>query len=520
MYNLDWSAEERLVSNLLQPTNAPARWLNQLSNAVANLQGLARAGSLLVSFWRPFPLANLDPLAVLSGVVSEPSLAPIEKGDAYAEAKSHIPATPTHRMARKSGPPFNAEPVGRASQNDLRPVGGSDSRRHRFSDLTQQAQVAGISSLLGSPDESQRSRRPLPEVLPKTLPTYQLEALISGGEGQGVKTVGQPSGTPNRSGTTGSKETEAGQVYRAPVSTAIPATTNLATHNPVVGRQPEGATRSKAGHPMISQTSFSPDLLPSQAEAGVALLARLTKERDGRGNDDSGRSSPYSQLDNVDDQVWQVAINRAFEEKVQFGTLSASQLAELAPSDLRRRLGSGSTPEGIFDSDREVSSAALAVAEEYRQETISAQPRRASPKTKVEPGTGAEPEAIALLRETLSRFSAPTKPTLPGHLAGSQAEMRRQRETLSDFSVPTKPTSPGHLAGSQAEMQRREGGDVERSSEDILGFDGETGGGPAVQNTFNITVHMEGGLAGNEDELAERLTRILVEQARRYGIDV
>jgi hypothetical protein len=43
---------------------------------------------------------------------------------------------------------------------------------------------------------------------------------------------------------------------------------------------------------------------------------------------------------------------------------------------------------------------------------------------------------------------------------------------------------------------------------------------PAVQNTFNVTVHMEGGLAGNEEELAERLTRILVDQARRYGIDV
>ncbi len=43
---------------------------------------------------------------------------------------------------------------------------------------------------------------------------------------------------------------------------------------------------------------------------------------------------------------------------------------------------------------------------------------------------------------------------------------------------------------------------------------------PAVQNTFNVTVHLTGGLEGNEDELAERLGRILVEQARRYGIDV
>lgn len=42
---------------------------------------------------------------------------------------------------------------------------------------------------------------------------------------------------------------------------------------------------------------------------------------------------------------------------------------------------------------------------------------------------------------------------------------------------------------------------------------------PAVQNTFNVQVHMEGSPA-DEEALAARLNRILVEQARRYGIDV
>jgi|GEM_PF-6740951 len=43
---------------------------------------------------------------------------------------------------------------------------------------------------------------------------------------------------------------------------------------------------------------------------------------------------------------------------------------------------------------------------------------------------------------------------------------------------------------------------------------------PAAQNTFNVTVHLAGGLDGHEDALAERLNRILIEQARRNGIDV
>ena len=43
---------------------------------------------------------------------------------------------------------------------------------------------------------------------------------------------------------------------------------------------------------------------------------------------------------------------------------------------------------------------------------------------------------------------------------------------------------------------------------------------PAIQNTFNVTVHMADAALANEEELAERLTRVLIEQARRNGIDI
>lgn len=42
---------------------------------------------------------------------------------------------------------------------------------------------------------------------------------------------------------------------------------------------------------------------------------------------------------------------------------------------------------------------------------------------------------------------------------------------------------------------------------------------PRVENTFNVTVHVEGGPA-DETELADLIAHILVDQARRHGIDV
>ncbi len=43
---------------------------------------------------------------------------------------------------------------------------------------------------------------------------------------------------------------------------------------------------------------------------------------------------------------------------------------------------------------------------------------------------------------------------------------------------------------------------------------------PGVQNVFNVTVHVEGGESSDEEALVERLTRVLIDQARRQGIDV
>jgi len=61
--------------------------------------------------------------------------------------------------------------------------------------------------------------------------------------------------------------------------------------------------------------------------------------------------------------------------------------------------------------------------------------------------------------------------------------------------------------GHEAEVQESPAGEAPAS-------------GPVVQNIFNVTVHLEGGEANDEEAVVERLTRVLVEQARRQGIDV
>ncbi len=42
---------------------------------------------------------------------------------------------------------------------------------------------------------------------------------------------------------------------------------------------------------------------------------------------------------------------------------------------------------------------------------------------------------------------------------------------------------------------------------------------PMSQTTFNVTVHVPGGFE-DESAMADRLTRILIDEARRHGIDV
>jgi hypothetical protein len=103
----------------------------------------------------------------------------------------------------------------------------------------------------------------------------------------------------------------------------------------------------------------------------------------------------------------------------------------------------------------------------------------------------------------------PAGPVRPGAATGSAALPPRTRRPAP------------HDAG--AMLLRRLVADwpgpVGRAGADGLGLAGLPEAAATTQNTFNVTVHMTGG-AADDAELAERLTRILAEQARRHGIDV
>jgi hypothetical protein len=100
------------------------------------------------------------------------------------------------------------------------------------------------------------------------------------------------------------------------------------------------------------------------------------------------------------------------------------------------------------------------------------------------------PLGADLLRQTLARFSAPAEPPVP---------------------LPADRLAPANGEGASS---------AGASTSAAAGDSPPLPAAPAIQNTFNVTVHMADAALANEEELAERLTRVLIEQARRNGIDI
>jgi hypothetical protein len=115
------------------------------------------------------------------------------------------------------------------------------------------------------------------------------------------------------------------------------------------------------------------------------------------------------------------------------------------------------------------------------------------------PGAGTSPAiapGIELLRRAVAQFPVPAlPPELAERPVGSvPAPISADRASGAAPSPALGPAAPAPLGPELPAL-------------------------PAVQNTFNVTVHVPGGVEG-EEALAARLTRILVEQARQHGIDV
>lgn len=104
----------------------------------------------------------------------------------------------------------------------------------------------------------------------------------------------------------------------------------------------------------------------------------------------------------------------------------------------------------------------------------------------------------------------------PGTLPGAAfAPSTPSTQSTAPAKAPFSSAVDGEVLRRQIEewFQRRAGSlDPTAAEPSLLGA-------PATHNTFNITVQMADAIP-DEGELADRITRIMIDQARRYGIEV
>jgi hypothetical protein len=464
----------------LRPARAPAHWLGQLSNAISRLAGWVDVNSALGSLWRPLPLAAVDPLKVLGEVALGPS--------SVAGPQEQNGGAPRGRAKVWEAVETAGELVRRTTQQTLVTAEGGP-----HAGIVQRP-TRGLASP-EQPGEPARFHWPLPGENRKTLPTHQLGALTAGipGGDPGVsgRTTG-PATLPRAFGFQEDQQRGAQDAVRSPTGPRPGSPPHPSSPSPAGSR--EGRFKGT----LVESGRNPRDELPDQAEAGLALLMRLTEARGGAGFQPSGASEgevsrqasgkserfsashpltvPGSPLHaSAGHDVVRPAIARAFRAVVRRARLSPGQMGTLAVPSLRPP----AQPQG------NVGPGSHGDTEKVKYDDTQSVPASSTPSI-----PASQLKGITLLRESLSRSSV------------AQTDQRDQKPL--DSSGPSGPSGSSAPSGSL-----------------VPGSEAGLVAAPAVQNTFNVTVHLAGGLDdGNEEALAERLTRILVEQARRYGIDV
>jgi len=496
MHDFDWIDNELVRSSALQATSAPARWLGRLGVAVIEAERLMRRGAEINLFRYAPWLAATDPLAALGRVIDAPAN-PAPSGESVSGAPAHWPDGAARRW------PTDHSPFAAGAPSERRPflaTSTQESGAHRSPTLPSRPIrddlfAAGIIPPQARPPLSERTgaqlSTPLPEITGTPLSTQQLARLANGQQitsagtrqpaapgaertGATVGTRGAPPARGHQSHTVAGANSPAGAQSRSIVQPERPPIDPAAIAHTAATAGRLGIESTPAG------MAYAPPPTVELPPAGAALLARLTEPLSASGDGETTADFP---------NLARRAIAQAFRTIVQPSMLPASRLSALAGLD--SRLWSGAdrqhTDRGPDRSNRPPAPPV---------------PSSAGRSTNA-PGAQAELPpgglgGLALLRESVAAFAnaAPSEAPQPQNAA----RMPQPASAGSFESVLEHPHPPDLLAP--------------------LGSSGEAIGLPAVQNTFNITLHMAGGLENGEEELAERLTRILMDQARRYGIDI
>jgi hypothetical protein len=468
MNDFAWVADERVL-DALRPARAPASWLARLGGAVASLDGLARAVALLNPLLCAPPLADTNPLAALSGAITGPvgnqRDAGLEDVGARAAPATGQDDTGSHRSARRTSlrapssrqTSVEARPSTRAPLAALAAPNMPGDRPQAHSS-SQGASPTNQPALANTQGNQAQARQPLPVGEQRTLSGRQLGAIA------GVRAASGASSQAK--------------------ATSQPAAHDRAGAEPEARPVAQTSRASSARWPIRAGAApGSPSVVARAAEAGAALLARLAQAPDVAPNGAptsapaAARARPQAASAS---ELLRPVLARAFGTVLGRETLPIGQLTALAAP--RQRAPDARAGRAGPSTDLDERGAHMPAQRQARL----------APPTSAQAMAGQE--GLALLRDSLDRQPPPVAPVAPA--SASRSALRRS-DAIAE-QRPESPAAPDHAAREPVALATA----------------------PAVQNTFNVTVHMAGGLDSGEEELAERLNRLLVEQARRYGIDV
>ncbi|MFQ3662075.1 MAG: hypothetical protein SNJ69_06735 [Chloroflexaceae bacterium] len=472
MSDLDWLDNQPPLV-LLQLARVPAHWLQRFGEAGRAAQRWGLVAEQLAAFRRDLPLAHVDPLAVLERGVAEqaPAEAPAERasrspGGWPAREDVECSAGATGPRTR---PPSAASPPRHTSLQDVAHERGAHS-----SETSPSARRVSTPAAIGEPPPPAASRasawavmpkgeRPLPPAAPR-LPTARLAALagsVETWERAGERRVAGPAALEGQ----GVQRLAPGGGRPAAVRERPPV---LAERQPrLAGRAaslaPEAQARALATP--VGGPGLTPELLAR------ALLTGSAGEQRGAAAHGPGAA-------------------------LQGERISAAAPGP-GPARAGERGGPGGGTEQLPWGGADIDQRPLPLPFAGRA-TAHALPSMALLQTllaRYEAGGGAPAE-----RQYPPRNGSPV-----GREAGQPPEPAAGSAPLAAVGRQTDSGTHGPALAPAAAAHALSPG---------------VAAGPVVQNTFNVTVHTGQSADEPDDELAERITRILVEQARRYGIDV
>jgi len=444
------------LRSYLYAGGGPARWLASLGRATEPLRALMTADQPLLSLVSQSPLAETWSLPAVLGLLTATS-------------------TPTEEAGgdKRPGPRSTAAPA--------RPV------------VVPQG-AAGLPSRFTTALEGDgtRARRPTARPRPpkgwRRLTRPELESLA------GQSRIAERLSDAGRRQAQGSELVQGGRVPRVPLAEMPPATTASATLTAVLGQRPLGRPRpdyhhggvgvSNAGQPRAGGPKQHPSPGPSPIRGGEGVGSAILIEmlgqqppggQEGREARGQGERIAWSAPPPDSLSAW---VRRGFAQPVS---------GPAAPRKLLLRLAREGT---AF----QVESAA------WLGGSTSSVPANPPP--------GESPEPMGAVLGVPGGASTEGRTRAPLTLATAESRPGSSSRPVATTTVlqtlvnawPRSCWQDSHPSAAEAPPP-------------------ETVTPPAVQNTFNVTVHIAGGVE-DETELADRIARILIDQARRHGIDV